>query len=89
MALGRKTGGRRKGSVNKTTKDVREAMALIVQGNIENVQKWLEAVPDPGRRLSLFLDLCEYHIPRLSRSELTGEGGGPLQIGIVRFTDPK
>jgi hypothetical protein len=26
-------------------------------------------------------------IPDLQRTELTGEGGGPLQIGVVRFSD--
>jgi hypothetical protein len=31
--------------------------------------------------------LLDKSIPSLSSTELTGEDGGPLQVGIVRFSD--
>lgn len=79
---------RPKGSLNKATKDVRAAIALIAQGNVANVEKWLKQVEDPAKRVSLFLDMCEYHIPKLQRMELTGEGGGPLVVSATQ-TDQK
>lgn len=74
--------GRKKGVPNKTTSDVRAAIAVIAQNNIENVQAWLEEIKDPAKRVGLFLDLCEYHIPKLARMEHTGENGGPVQVSI-------
>lgn len=37
---------------------------------------------DPGRAADLLLRALEYHIPKLARSEVTGQDGGPL---IVEF----
>lgn len=65
--------GRKKGVPNKATRDVREAVAELVQGNVENLQLWLEDVgrTNPARAFELVLKLMEYHIPKLARTELT------------------
>jgi hypothetical protein len=36
------------------------------------IMKWLRA-PDPGYAMRLALDVAEFHIPRLARTEITGE----------------
>lgn len=36
------------------------------------LMKWLRQ-PDPGYAMRLALDVAEFHIPRLARTELTGE----------------
>lgn len=77
---GDKRAGRRAGVPNKTTADVREAIAQIAQRNVEKVEQWLAEIEDPARRVSLFLDLCEYHIPKLQRTELTGKDGKDLPL---------
>lgn len=66
---------------------MREALARLAEANIPKLQKWLDAVKDPAKRFSLFLDLCEYHLPRLARTELTGLDGEPLQVRVLRFDD--
>lgn len=86
MALGKKTGGgSRKGIPNKTTRDVRAAIAQFAEGNVHKLQEWLDrvAVRDPGKGADLYLRLLEYHVSRLARTELTGEIGvrGKLVIG--------
>lgn len=75
--------GRPKGAVNKTTADVREAIAKIAQRNIEAVEAWLNEIDDPVKRLDLFLRMIEYHIPKLARTEMSGEGGKPIEVHIV------
>ena len=80
MAKGIKTGGRKAGDGNKTTVDVRNAIALIAQDNAGNFARWLNqvAADDPGKEADLYLKAIEYHIPKLARSETTGKDGGPV-----------
>ena len=75
--------GRVKGVPNKVTKDVRAAIALIAEGNVDKVNKWLErgAKKDPLGAARTFAQLLEYHIPKLSRTELS-TGSDTLKIEI-------
>lgn len=80
MATGYKTGGRKKGTPNKSTQDVREAIAVFAKGNVSRLQGWLDEIAeeDPGKAADLFLKLLEYHVPKLSRAEMTGADGENL-----------
>ena len=33
------------------------------------------------------MDVIEYHIPKLARTELTGDKGQPLVIQVVKYGD--
>ena len=80
----------RKGKPNKTTADVRAAIAVFAQANVDKMGEWLMGVadgdpeaerkPDPGKALDLYLRALEYHIPKLGRTEHSGVDGGPFQI---------
>jgi hypothetical protein len=92
MARGVKTGGgSRKGKPNKATADVRAAIAGIAEGMAHKVQGWIEQVaeghggrqPDPARAAELYLRAIEYHIPKLARSEVVGDGGGPVVLQVT------
>ena len=90
MAKGIKTGGRKKGTPNQATKNARAAIALLIEGNIDRMQGWLDDIaadPKQGPRVAwdCLMDAAEYHIPKLARTEHTGEGGGQVQVEIVRF----
>lgn len=87
MAKGRKTGGRAKGTPNVATAQVRQAIAEIAQRKIDDVEAWLDQIDDPAKRLDLYLRMLEYHIPKLARTEVSGEGGGPLQIVQKIYAD--
>ena len=86
MARGgkREGAGRPQGSSNRTTRDVREAIAVFAQGNVERLQVWLDEIAktDPVKASDLYVRLLEYHVPKLARTEMTGEDGGPLNISI-------
>lgn len=93
MAKGKKTGGRTKGIPNRVTANAREAIAKFVDANAGRLQEWLDAIAGdekqgPRAAFECFKDLLEYHVPKLARTEITGEGGKPLGVRIVRFSDP-
>jgi hypothetical protein len=85
---GERRGGRKKGSVNKVTREFRETVTKVLEDNSDNVGAWLEqvALVDPAKALDLIAKLAEYAAPKLSRAEHTGGDGGPLQVSVVRFT---
>jgi hypothetical protein len=84
-------GGRPKGSPNKATAAVREAIAVFAEGNAHKLQEWLDDVamgvggnkPDPAKAADLYLRAIEYHIPKLARTEMTGPDGGPVQVSGI------
>lgn len=73
--------GRPKGSANKSTSIVREAIANLLERNAPNMDRWLNEVADkdPHKALDIIQKLSEYHIPKLARTEVTGAGGGPQE----------
>ena len=84
--------GRPKGAVNKTTKAFRETVNDLLEGNSENVSKWLQMVadgdgdqlkPDPKGALDILSKLAEFATPKLARTEHTGENNGPVEMKIT------
>ena len=49
------------------------------------MQGWLDqiAVKDPKLAYDCFMDVVEYHVPKLQRTEVTGKDEGPLQVEDV------
>jgi hypothetical protein len=74
----------------KTTLQAREAIAKLVEGNTDRLQSWLDDIAaddkqGPAVAFKLLMDVMEYHIPKLARTELTGKDGTDLTVEIVRF----
>jgi hypothetical protein len=69
---------RPKGSPNKTTANAREAIAALVDRNAHRLEGWLDeiAAKDPEKAYRCFMDVVEYHVPKLARTEITGADGG-------------
>jgi hypothetical protein len=77
--------GRPKGLANKSTVAAREAIARFVDGNAHRVQEWLDLIAEtkgPLVAFQCYTDMIEYHVPKLSRTELTGKDEGPVQMVI-------
>jgi len=66
--------GRTAGTPNKVTRDVREAMAVFCQNNVDSLHLWVSQVDDPAKRADLFLRALEYHVPKLNRTEVNHSG---------------
>jgi hypothetical protein len=101
-----KSKGRPAGSVNRTTRDSRAAIASFVDGNIPKFTRWLDQVsegipqydgagnvivdergsvvwlvkPDPLAAIKVVGDLTEYHLPKLSRQDITTRLLDPSEV---------
>ena len=80
--------GRPKGSPNKSTANAREAIARFVDGNAHKLQSWLDQIAadekqGPKAAMACFIELLEYHVPKLARVEHTGEDGGAVKHSIT------
>ena len=93
MANGVKTGGRSVGTPNKATQEARQAIALFVDQNAHRLTEWLNAVadgdptneikPNPAKAFEMFQSVVEYHIPKLARTELTGDSNKPIEMKVT------
>ena len=86
--------GRPKGSPNKSTAAAREAIAQFVDGNAHKMQEWLEQVaigvknednkfivlPNPEKAFGMLQSVMEYHLPKLARTEHTGDEDQPVKV---------
>lgn len=83
-----RTGGRKKGTPNRATREFRDTVTTLLERNAENVSQWLQDVaegnkekglkPDPARALDLMSRLAEYSAPKLARVEHMGPNGGDI-----------
>lgn len=66
-------------AMNAITKArIQYGVAELAQGNIANVQKWLEQVAEvsPKTAIQLYLELLEFSTPRLKAVEVTQNDAG-------------
>jgi hypothetical protein len=78
-----KTGGRQVGSPNKVTIEVKQAIAAFTSNNSEKLDKWLNEVDDPAKRLDLYFKALEYTMPKLARTEVSGDAEKPIRYVIT------
>jgi hypothetical protein len=79
----KKTGGRVAGVPNKSTALAREAIAKFVDGNSHKLQEWLEEIANneklgPKVAFDCFMQVAEYHVPKLARTEHAGDVTAPI-----------
>jgi hypothetical protein len=69
---------------NKVTSAAREAF-LATFGKLEgDLETWIRAgaEDDPLKAADLLIKMAEYHFPKLGRTEVTGQDGGPVEFVI-------
>lgn len=83
---GNKTGGREKGTGNKNLEPIRLAFREFVENNLGKVQENFDELSDKDK-LYFILNFAEYCIPKLQRTELTGENGNPIKVQTYSLPD--
>jgi hypothetical protein len=81
----REGSGRPKGTPNKATADVKQAIAAFTSANVDKLDEWLNSIDDPAKRLDLYFKALEYTMPKLARSELIGDKENPIIVQTVNF----
>lgn len=63
--------GKPKGTLAKTTKDIKEAYRQLIENNLDNLTGWLKEIAkdNPERAIRILADLSEFVIPKLARTE--------------------
>lgn len=77
--------GRPKGASNKATSDVKAAIAAFTSANVDKLDEWLNSIDDPAKRLDLYFKALEYTMPKLARTELSGDKENPIIVQTVNF----
>ena len=82
----KKVGGKQKGTLNHTTRDIKEAYKQLIERNLDNLTGWLEIIAekDPKKAIRILSDLSEYVVPKLARTDVTS-GDKPLK-SILNIT---
>ena len=72
--------GKKKGTLNKDTRMIMEAYQKLTEDNLDNMSIWISQVAgdDPAKALDIMIRLSEYIIPKLARTELSGNDGEDL-----------
>ncbi len=76
--------GRKKGSENKATKDIKEAYKMLIESNLDNMTAWIERIAqtDPDKAIKILSELSEYVVPKLSRTEVKNSGEVTIKTEI-------
>jgi len=80
--------GKPVGALSKAKKNAREAIARLVDDNAERMQGWLDEIAQEQGAMAAWKcmnDVIEYHIPKLSRTEMTGPNGKDLPQPVVNI----
>lgn len=72
--------GRKKGALGKSTIRIKEFYVDLLEGNLQNIQLWLNqtASEDPAKALDFLLKLSPFVIPKKSETDITLEN--PIKI---------
>ena len=76
--------GRPKGSKNRDTAHVKEAISAFVQKNSKKVDALFTQLcaEDPGKALQIYFGAAEYVLPKLARTEATVEHSGKMDHSV-------
>jgi hypothetical protein len=76
-----KTGGRVKGTINKTTPEIREAIQKVMSAKIDELESDLEKM-NPFQQWMILEKVAKYFMPALNKNEDTVDHTGEVKITV-------
>jgi hypothetical protein len=64
--------GRKAGTPNKATKDIRDAFTLLIENNLSKLQEDINGLA-PKERVKLLLDMAQFVVPKLRSIDLQSD----------------
>ena len=64
--------GRKAGTPNKATKDIRDAFTLLIENNLSKLQEDLNGL-EPKERVKLLLEMSQFVVPKLRSIDLKSD----------------
>lgn len=80
MAIGKKTGGRKKGIPNKTTAETRQLLKSIVDDKFDEFKKRMKDLPDK-EFCQLYIQMCKFIVPSLQSVKI--EDGSAVKMEVI------
>jgi hypothetical protein len=79
--------GRKKGTPNKTTAEIKEIITRIVGNQLEHIEKDLDRIrkTDPAEAMRLSSKFIDYVIPKQTTMELQGELNHKVEKVIIEI----
>jgi len=77
-----KGGGRPKGSPNIATQAIRDKFRKFVEHNFETIQDDFDKLTSPKDRLYYLVNIAEYVLPKLQRTEIASDPDQPLEVSM-------
>ena len=67
--------GRPSGAKDKVQSDIKQAFQSLVEGNLTNIESWLNevAAKDPGKAIEMLLKLSEFILPKIKTIDLNAQ----------------
>jgi hypothetical protein len=89
MAVGKKYGGREKGTPNKNTYYVREAFKELVEGEVDNLHMRLQRLSDK-EYFNVILKMAEFFTPKYQSVAVTVEDNkSDVMVALMALRDNK
>jgi len=82
--------GRKQGTQNKYTKQIKEAFGMLLENNLDNLSTWLSDVAeeDPKAALDIMMRMSERFVPKLRHTDITTDGEKILNSLKFNFGPP-
>ena len=83
-----KNAGRKKGTPNKVTKEIRDHIKTILDATLPKALGWIMAIEDDKKRMDCLLGLLPYMIAKKTETQINGaEGIESVEIIIKKPSD--
>lgn len=86
MAIGAKTGGRVAGSVNKTTRELRDIIRKIIERELEGVGDKINKLKDRDR-VDFLLKLLPYVVPKMEAINEDGSTATKIYFSLTKVNN--
>lgn len=70
---GRKTGGRKKGTPNKVSGELRERLSALLIANFDEFQTRMDSIVKNEEYCSTYLQMCKFVLPTLQSVDLDAQ----------------